>query len=101
MVVIRAKAMFDLSIPRNVGTPALARREKTPHPCCSAATGSAIGEIGTRFEELNKRWQVAKQRLPERLRRLLCFRAAKRGLFAMDFFQLDDSSVSVIAMVAG
>jgi hypothetical protein len=27
--------------------------------------------------------------------------AAKRGLFAMDFFQLDDSSISVIAMVAG
>jgi hypothetical protein len=26
---------------------------------------------------------------------------AKRGLSAMDFFQLDDSSISVIAMVAG
>jgi hypothetical protein len=63
--------------------------------------GLSRWKIGTRVEELNKRRQVAKQRLPERLRRLLCSRSAKRGLFAMDFFQLDDSSISVIAMVAG
>jgi hypothetical protein len=51
---------------------------------------------------LNKRWQVAKRRLPVAARRLLCFGAAKRGL-AMDLssFQLDDSSISVIAMVVG
>jgi hypothetical protein len=63
--------------------------------------GLSHWKTGTRFEELNKSWRVANQRLPERLRRLLCSRAAKRGLFAMDFFQLDDSSISVIAMVAG
>ena len=57
--------MFDLSMSCNVGTAALRRRKKTLRLRQALGSSLAIEKTATSVEELNKRWQVAKWRLPQ------------------------------------
>jgi hypothetical protein len=75
----------------------------------------AAPKCATGVEYLNKKTSVAARRLPETLPGLLCSIQAKRGLLLMmnvlsladsfaqhiRTFQLDDSSVALIALLAG
>jgi hypothetical protein len=70
----------------------------------------ALRNYERNVEEFNNTCRVANQGLPEGGLALISSGKAKRGLFAMDLFsfagsfgafQLDDSSVAMIALLAG
>jgi hypothetical protein len=88
-------------MPCNVGTAALRRREKKLRRYQARGLGLAIGkkrDFGRGIEQKMASREVA---TPAGLWTADMVSGRQTGFIAMEFIQLDDSSINVIAMVVG